>query len=133
VEMKVFRGRPQIFRPLGPRNLSRRAVIKIGGVIRVDSDGRMSGLAVRGLEATLLNPIAVAVGRAFSTSIGSVEWILPEALLGVVVRVEGERDWVLGWCWRGCWGERWISDRGVGAPGMVGLGLAAVMKGSIIQ
>ena len=104
--------------------------MKIGRVIRVDSEGRTSGLVVGGVEAALLSSMVVAVRRAFSTSIGSVEWILPEALLGVVVRVEGESDWVLGWFWKG---ERWISDREVGAPGMVGLGLAGVMKGSIVQ
>lgn len=110
----------------------RRVERKIGRVIKVVSAGRMSGLVVPQLEETFLSS-TVAMGRAFSTSIGSVEWILPEALLGVLVRVEGEREWVLGWCWRGCCGKRRISDRGVGAPGMVGLGLAGVIKGSIVQ
>lgn len=73
VEMKVFRGRPQIFRSLGPRNLSRRVERRIGGVIKADSEGRMSRLVVWGLEVVLLSLIAVAMGRAFSTSIGSVE------------------------------------------------------------
>jgi len=98
IEMKVFRGRPHIFRFLGPRYLSRRFERKRGRVTRLDSEGRMSGLVLRGVETALLRSTTVAAGKAFSTSIRSVEWILPEALLGEVVRVEGERDWVLCWC-----------------------------------